>query len=40
MLAMDYEWDPDKARSNLDKHDVDFADAATAQEVKCHERGI
>jgi len=23
----DYEWDPDKAASNLSKHGVDFADA-------------
>jgi hypothetical protein len=29
---MDYEWDPNKARSNLEKHDVDFADAITALE--------
>jgi len=26
---MDYEWDPAKARANLRKHGVDFADAAT-----------
>ncbi|MFZ2362392.1 MAG: BrnT family toxin [Anaerolineae bacterium] len=26
---MTYEWDPIKARSNLRKHDIDFADAAT-----------
>lgn len=24
---MSYQWDPDKAQSNLEKHDVDFADA-------------
>ncbi|HEX6605308.1 MAG TPA: BrnT family toxin [Chloroflexia bacterium] len=24
---MDYEWDSDKAHSNIDKHHVDFADA-------------
>ncbi|MGD8794616.1 MAG: BrnT family toxin [Anaerolineae bacterium] len=24
---MDYQWDPDKAASNLGKHGVDFADA-------------
>lgn len=30
MLAMDYQWDADKARSNQEKHDVDFADAVTA----------
>jgi len=24
-----FEWDPDKARANLRKHGVDFADAAT-----------
>lgn len=27
---MDIEWDPEKAESNLLKHGVDFADAATA----------
>ena len=27
---MKYEWDPDKADSNLDKHDIDFGDAAEA----------
>ena len=26
---MGYEWDPRKAKSNLRKHGVDFADAAT-----------
>ena len=26
---MRFEWDPDKARANLRKHGVDFADAAT-----------
>jgi len=26
---MDYEWDPAKARSNLRKHGVDFADAVS-----------
>ncbi len=26
---MDLEWDPEKAASNLRKHGVDFADAAT-----------
>ncbi len=26
---MTYEWDPAKARTNLRKHGVDFADAAT-----------
>ena len=26
---MEFEWDPDKARANLRKHGVDFADAAT-----------
>ena len=25
---MEFEWDPDKASSNLKKHGVDFADAA------------
>ena len=29
---MSYEWDPAKARANLSKHGVDFADAATALE--------
>jgi len=24
---MDYQWDPEKAESNLDKHNIDFADA-------------
>ena len=24
---MDYQWDDDKAKSNLEKHGVDFADA-------------
>ena len=26
---MNYEWDPVKARINLRKHGIDFADAAT-----------
>ena len=26
-VAMNYQWDLDKAVSNQDKHDVDFADA-------------
>ena len=29
---MDYQWDPDKAASNLMKHGVDFADAVGAFE--------
>ena len=29
---MNFEWDPDKARSNRLKHGVDFADAVTALE--------
>ena len=29
---MTYEWDPEKATSNLDKHGIDFADAVTALE--------
>jgi uncharacterized DUF497 family protein len=29
---MDYEWDRRKAAANLEKHDVDFADAALAPE--------
>jgi uncharacterized DUF497 family protein len=27
---MEFEWDPKKAASNLEKHDVPFAEAATA----------
>ena len=27
---MEFEWDPDKADSNLQKHDVSFDEAATA----------
>src|SRR6267378_4828344 len=30
--AVTYEWDPAKARANLSKHGVDFADAAIALE--------
>jgi uncharacterized protein len=30
--AVSYEWDPAKARANLSKHGVDFADAASALE--------
>ncbi|WP_456417656.1 BrnT family toxin [Thiolapillus sp.] len=29
---MDYEWDPEKARDNLKKHGVDFADAVISLE--------
>jgi len=29
---VDFEWDPDKAASNLEDHGVDFADAAVALE--------
>lgn len=29
---MDYEWDEEKAASNIQKHKVDFADAATVFE--------
>ena len=29
---MEYEWDPAKASSNLEKHGVDFADAVIALE--------
>lgn len=29
---MDYEWDSAKARGNLQKHGIDFADAVTALE--------
>jgi len=32
---MDIEWDPAKARSNLLKHGVDFAEAAIAIEDPC-----
>jgi uncharacterized protein len=27
---VDYQWDVNKAKSNLEKHDIDFADAVTA----------
>ena len=27
IYGMDYQWDPEKARSNFDKHNIDFADA-------------
>lgn len=27
---MEFEWDPDKAATNLEKHDVSFEEAATA----------
>ena len=27
MIEMDFEWDDNKARTNLNKHRVDFADA-------------
>jgi uncharacterized protein len=27
---VDYQWDPDKAKSSKEKHDIDFADAVTA----------
>ncbi len=29
MVRMEYEWDPDKAGTNLKKHRVSFADAVT-----------
>jgi hypothetical protein len=29
---VDYEWDPRKARSNLEKHGIDFADAVSVLE--------
>lgn len=32
MAAMSYEWNPQKARTNLAKHGVDFADAVLALE--------
>jgi len=28
-LTMEYEWDPDKAATNLHKHGISFADAVT-----------
>jgi uncharacterized DUF497 family protein len=28
-MEMRFEWDPAKAASNLEKHDIDFLDAAT-----------
>ena len=31
-MFYDYEWDPEKALSNLHKHGIDFADAAIALE--------
>lgn len=31
-MHMEYEWDREKARANLEKHFVDFADAAGALE--------
>lgn len=31
-LLVRYEWDPEKARQNLEKHGVDFADAVAALE--------
>jgi len=27
VVAMEYEWDPDKAEANLQKHGISFADA-------------
>lgn len=32
MAAVGFEWDPKKAEANLEKHGVDFADAAVALE--------
>jgi uncharacterized DUF497 family protein len=32
ITRVDFEWDPAKAESNLEKHGVDFADAAVALE--------
>lgn len=29
MIAMEFEWDPDKAAANLKKHKVSFSEAAT-----------
>ena len=31
-MAVGFEWDPAKAESNLERHGVDFADAAVALE--------
>lgn len=31
-MTVGFEWDPAKAESNLDRHGVDFADAAVALE--------
>jgi uncharacterized DUF497 family protein len=31
-VAVEYEWDPDKASDNRQKHGVDFADAVTVLE--------
>jgi uncharacterized protein len=30
--VVDFEWDEDKAKENLEKHGIDFADAVTAFE--------
>jgi len=35
MEAMGFEWDQAKAVANLRKHQIDFADAATAVEDPC-----
>ena len=35
VFCMDYQWDPAKAASNLDKHGVDFADAVGVFEDTC-----
>ena len=29
-MAYNFEWDPEKAKENLEKHDVSFAEASTA----------
>ena len=34
-MNLDFEWDPGKAAANLEKHGVDFADAAVALEDQC-----
>ena len=31
-LAVDFEWDEEKARRNLEKHGIDFADAVTVMD--------
>ena len=35
-LTMDYEWDPDKAATNLHKHGISFADAVACSVTRLH----